>query len=183
MEGFTMATETKLDNTQAENKENKNAENGSKEKNGSKASKTTSSGPIKRAVAGGIIGATIGYVSTPENRKSLLDRIDTDELKSKASDLGTKVKEKSKSSVASLKTSAGSLFKKDKDKSKDDEENVNSSSSETEDDNVQEYDELKEENQTLQDRLSQLEEKMNIKKKKKKRKKRKILTKKKKKKK
>src|SRR6478735_130621 len=83
MEGFTMATETKLDNTQAENKENKNAENGSKEKNGSKASKTTSSGPIKRAVAGGIIGATIGYVSTPENRKSLLDRIDTDELKSK----------------------------------------------------------------------------------------------------
>ncbi|RBN39008.1 gas vesicle protein GvpT, partial [Priestia megaterium] len=53
-----MATETKLDNTQAENKENKNAENGSKEKNGSKASKTTSSGPIKRAVAGGIIGAT-----------------------------------------------------------------------------------------------------------------------------
>ncbi|MCG0056860.1 YtxH domain-containing protein, partial [Escherichia coli] len=86
---------------------------------------------IKRAVAGGIIGATIGYVSTPENRKSLLDRIDTDELKSKASDLGTKVKEKSKSSVASLKTSAGSLFKKDKDKdkSKDDEENVNSSSS------------------------------------------------------
>ena len=119
-----MATETKLDNTQAENKENKNAENGSKEKNGSKASKTTSSGPIKRAVAGGIIGATIGYVSTPENRKSLLDRIDTDELKSKASDLGTKVKEKSKSSVASLKTSAGSLFKKDKDKSKDDEENV-----------------------------------------------------------
>src|SRR3954466_5870738 len=68
----------------------------------------TNGSPIKRSVAGGLIGATVGYLATPENGKKLMEMIPTDKLKSTGPDIGQAVKEKSKKAVDSI----GKLFHK-----------------------------------------------------------------------
>ncbi|WP_059173166.1 YtxH domain-containing protein [Bacillus sp. FJAT-27445] len=67
---------------------------------------------IKRSIAGGIIGATIGYLATPENGKKVMEVVNADSLKTKGSDLGGTVKEKSKKALSSVKTTAGKVFGK-----------------------------------------------------------------------
>ncbi|MFP3359493.1 YtxH domain-containing protein, partial [Planococcus sp. SIMBA_143] len=71
-------------------------ENQGQEKNATNENKTRRSGPIKRTVAGSLLGATVGYLATPENGKKLLDRIDQEKIKSKSLDFGKAAKEKSR---------------------------------------------------------------------------------------
>jgi gas vesicle protein len=73
-----------------------------------KNEKGTNGSPIKRSLAGGLIGATVGYLATPENGKKLVEMVPTDKLKSTGSDFGQAVKEKSKKAVDSI----GKLFHK-----------------------------------------------------------------------
>jgi gas vesicle protein len=68
----------------------------------------TNGSPIKRSLTGGLIGATVGYLATPENGKKLMEMIPTDKLKSTGPDIGQAVKEKSKKAVDSI----GKLFHK-----------------------------------------------------------------------
>lgn len=135
--------------------------------------------PIRRAATGGIMGATVGYLSTPKNRKKLVAKVSNEALKKTSSSVGTFTKdklnsikdsgkEKSGNAYAGLKSSASNLFKKDNDEDEssdtedaelvqeNDEENEMSNSGQAE----QDYEDLKEENQMLQDRLQSLEEKM-----------------------
>src|SRR5699024_224879 len=125
--------------------------------------------PIRRAATGGIVGATVGYLSTPKNRKKLLDKVDKEALKNKGESIGTFTKdklnsikdsgkEKSSQAYESLKTSTPNLFKKDNkiDKSSDvkatelvqehDDENEMHETSKSDSD----YEELKEDNRMLQ---------------------------------
>ena len=73
-----------------------------------KNEKGTNGSQIKRSLAGGLIGATVGYLATPENGKKLLEMVPTDKLKSTGSDIGQAVKKKSKKAVDSI----GKLFHK-----------------------------------------------------------------------
>lgn len=73
-----------------------------------KNEKGTNGSPFKRSLAGGMIGATVGYLATPENGKKLLEKLPTDKLKSTGSNIGQAVKEKSKKTADSI----GKLFHK-----------------------------------------------------------------------
>ncbi|MFL5809455.1 MAG: hypothetical protein ACJ749_08025, partial [Flavisolibacter sp.] len=42
-----------------------------------KNEKGTNGSPIKRSLAGGLIGATVGYLATPENGKKLVEMVPT----------------------------------------------------------------------------------------------------------
>ncbi|MCM3094377.1 MULTISPECIES: YtxH domain-containing protein [unclassified Cytobacillus] len=95
-----------LNNTENQTQETKNSENQTEDNisNGS---------PIKRTITGTLIGATIGYLATPENGKKLKESMSAEQLKSTGSSIGQTVKEKSKKAVDTIKGSAGKLFKKD----------------------------------------------------------------------
>ncbi|WP_409303428.1 GvpT/GvpP family gas vesicle accessory protein [Peribacillus sp. SCS-155] len=70
---------------------------------------------IKRSITGGLIGAAVGYVATPENGKKLLETFQPEKLKNSGSGLGQAVKEKSKKAVGSIKNSTGKIFNKKED--------------------------------------------------------------------
>ena len=95
---------------QTKNQENQTEEtkNQQSQTDENKDEKGTNGSPIKRSVAGGLIGATVGYLATPENRKKLMEMVPTDKLKSTGPDIGQAVKEKSKKAVDSI----GKLFHK-----------------------------------------------------------------------
>lgn len=80
-----------------------------KNKNRSKSS------AITRTVAGGLIGAAVGYIATPENGKKLIKKLKPAKLKSAGSGLGQSVKDNSVKAVESLKNSAGKIFNKKED--------------------------------------------------------------------
>ncbi|WP_409293111.1 GvpT/GvpP family gas vesicle accessory protein [Peribacillus sp. SCS-37] len=67
---------------------------------------------LKRTLAGGVIGAAVGYLATPENAKKLMEFKSGEKLKSSGAGLGKSVKEKSKKAAASVKKSTASLFNK-----------------------------------------------------------------------
>ncbi|WP_394140832.1 GvpT/GvpP family gas vesicle accessory protein [Cytobacillus oceanisediminis] len=67
--------------------------------------------PIRRTITGGLIGAAIGYLATPENGEKLKESLSADKLKSTGSNLGQTVKGKSKKATESIKNAAGKLFK------------------------------------------------------------------------
>jgi gas vesicle protein len=69
--------------------------------------------PIRRTITGGLIGAAIGYLATPENGEKLKESIGADKLKNTGSNLGQTVKEKSKKATESIKNAAGKLFKRE----------------------------------------------------------------------
>ncbi|MCA1055003.1 hypothetical protein LCM10_08400 [Rossellomorea aquimaris] len=145
---------TKVEETTMEN-EGKDQSTGQKKKR--------SSGPITRTVAGSVLGATVGYLATPENGKKLLESIDQEKLKSKSREFGNAAKEKSRSAVTSLKTSTSNLFKRDKDHGDGVEErnetalNAAPTAEETQSRN-EDYEALKQENEQLQERLQRLED-------------------------
>jgi gas vesicle protein len=100
-------SETKdLNNTENQTQRTNNGENQTEEN-------TSNGSPIKRTITGTLIGATIGYLATPENGKKLKESMSAEQLKSTGSSIGQTVKEKSKKAVDSIKDSAGKLFKKD----------------------------------------------------------------------
>ncbi|MEH7119416.1 YtxH domain-containing protein [Neobacillus vireti] len=90
----------------------KNQDNQSQE---SKNEHGSNGSPIKRSLAGGLIGVTVGYLTTPENGKKLMQVVSSDKLKSTGSGIGQAVKEKSKKAIGSIKNSAGKLFNKNED--------------------------------------------------------------------
>jgi hypothetical protein len=117
-------------------------------------------GTVKRTVAGGLLGASIGYLATPENSKKLLSKVDQDKLKSKSLDFGKAAKDKSKQAVKGLKASAVNLFTRDKNESEDADESQETEINSEQEGDSKDYDVLKEENKELQDRLQTLEEKL-----------------------
>ncbi|KMY55840.1 hypothetical protein AC623_19425 [Bacillus sp. FJAT-27231] len=84
-----------------------------KESQNTTAANTLNDSPIKRSIAGGLIGATVGYLAAPENRKKIMENISPDKLKSTGMDLGQAVKEKTMKAAGSIKDSAGNLFNKE----------------------------------------------------------------------
>ncbi|KAB8139225.1 YtxH domain-containing protein [Gracilibacillus oryzae] len=122
--------------------------------------------PLTRTISGGVLGATIGYLATPENRKKLIAGINDSEWKEKGLDLGkaakgkvSKLKDagKKKSQAAYQRVKDANVFsngKNDSDQESDD--NVT-----TELVNEESFMELKEENKLLQERLKNLEERLN----------------------
>ena len=63
---------------------------------------------LKRSLAGGLIGATAGYLATPENGKKLKESFSGDKLKSTGAGIG----QASKKAVESIKQSPSKLFNK-----------------------------------------------------------------------
>jgi len=88
---------TKKQENQSQEPQKENSSNGS---------------PIKRSLAGGLIGVTVGYLATPENRKKLMHMMSADKLKSTGSSIGQAANETSRKAVGSIKNSAGKLFNK-----------------------------------------------------------------------
>lgn len=73
----------------------------------------TNANSIKRSIAGGLIGAAVGYLATIENGKKIVNSIDGDKLKSKGADLSNSFKDKSIKAADTIKTSATQLFNKE----------------------------------------------------------------------
>ncbi|WP_409293697.1 GvpT/GvpP family gas vesicle accessory protein [Peribacillus sp. SCS-26] len=67
---------------------------------------------LKRTLAGGVIGAAVGYLATPENAKKLMEIKSGEKLKSSGAGLGKAVKDKSKKAAASVMNSTAKLFHK-----------------------------------------------------------------------
>ncbi len=125
-----------------------------------KSTSTNESGkPLSRTVAGGILGAALGYFATPENGKRILQRIDKEAIKNRGMILGRSAKEKSMSAFDSVKTSTTDFINRRR--------NANAEVAETEvgatteQVDTEEMEELRNENQKLQEKLDSLEEKIN----------------------
>ncbi|MGM7701471.1 GvpT/GvpP family gas vesicle accessory protein [Pseudalkalibacillus sp. Hm43] len=125
-----------------------------------KSSTNNESGkPLSRTVAGGILGAALGYFATPENGKKMLQRIDKEAIKNRGMVLGRSAKEKSMSAFNSVKTSTTDFINRRR--------NANAEGAETEvgatteQVDTEEIEELRNENQKLQEKLDSLEEKIN----------------------
>ncbi|SER44923.1 hypothetical protein SAMN04487944_104161 [Gracilibacillus ureilyticus] len=123
--------------------------------------------PLKRTITGGVLGATIGYLATPENSKKLVARINDTEWKEKGKELGKATKGKvaelkdagkKKSQEAYQRVKEAKVFQNEKSDQEDQESDQEVT---TELVNKESYHELKEENARLQERLNNLEEKLN----------------------
>lgn len=159
--------------------QNTKVEGQDQQQNGTDKKKTGMNGPLTRTVTGSILGATVGYLATPENGKKLIGKIDQEKLKNKGKDFGRATKEKSKQAAGSIRTSTANLFKRDKEEDQEKEESNETNettlasneaaptieaeeqtqSDQEQDSSNEDYNSLKEENESLQNRLSQIEEK------------------------
>lgn len=74
--------------------------------------------PIRRTVTGGILGATVGYLSTPKNRKKLAANFSKDAIKETGSNLGIFAKDKLKN----MKSSTSDLSESDDEDTKETED-------------------------------------------------------------
>ncbi|SHN23251.1 YtxH domain-containing protein [Gracilibacillus kekensis] len=121
--------------------------------------------PVKRTITGGVVGATIGYLATPENSKKLIARINDTQWKEKGKNLGKATKGKVSELTEAGKQKTQNAYQRVKDStgSSDDENEQEKSDEEvtTEVVNEESYLELKEENKALHERLQELEEKLN----------------------
>lgn len=82
--------------------------------------KGSTSSQLTMSLAGGIIGAAIGYMVTSGNSKMLTEGIDMEKLSSKGSELSEAVVEKSRNLLQSVVNSATKLFEKQEDQTKED---------------------------------------------------------------
>ncbi|KKB33350.1 YtxH domain-containing protein [Bacillus thermotolerans] len=79
----------------------------------SQETKSESTGsPLRRSIAGGLIGAAVGYLADPENGKKLVGSMQPGKLKDAGTGLGQTVKDKTKKAAGSVKGSVGQLFSK-----------------------------------------------------------------------
>ncbi|MFC4403370.1 GvpT/GvpP family gas vesicle accessory protein [Gracilibacillus xinjiangensis] len=122
--------------------------------------------PLKRTITGGVLGATIGYLATPENSKRLIARINETEWKEKGIDLGKATKGKVAELKDAGKKKSREAYQRVKDSKvfngeKNDPYEESGEDVTTELVNEESYLELKEENKLLQERLNDLEEKLN----------------------
>lgn len=117
-----------------------------------------SGAPFKRTLAGGILGATFGYLATPENGKKLLARVDKEAIKTRTMEIGRSAKENSKRAAQNFKTSTADFLSRSRGQSEASPETEVSAT--TEEIDTEELEDLREENQKLQKRLKSLEEKM-----------------------
>lgn len=99
-------------------------------------------GNFKRSLAGGLIGATVGYLATPENGQK---------LSSKGVDLGHAVQDSSKKAIDSIKNSASKLFSKEGGNTSDDHETSSNASK------LNNAQESSQKNESIADRLERLE--------------------------
>lgn len=132
--------------------------------------KSKRAGTLTRAAAGGMLGAAAGYISSDENRKKLKESINKEKLKN----TGTKLSDTSKRQLKQLKDAGKEKSNQAIDRLKssstqtseqltnDDAENEGYTTLEngTENESDSDYDNLKLENEALQNRLNGLEEKM-----------------------
>lgn len=115
--------------------------------------------PIKRTLAGGMIGAAFGFIATPENRKKLIENVDKDRIKNKSMQFNNKAKELSKQSIQNIKSKTADYFKKG---AEDDLESSNDTeiSATVEPIESEEFQQVMEENKELKNRLEKLESKL-----------------------
>ncbi|SFD40370.1 hypothetical protein SAMN05216238_101182 [Lentibacillus persicus] len=133
--------------------------------------KSSGAGTITRAAAGGVLGAAAGYISSDKNRKKLKDSISKEKLK----DTGTKIsdtskrqlkqlkdagKEKSNQAINRLKSSSSPQTAENLTNDDDENEGYTTLENGTDNESDSDYDNLKLENEELQNRLNGLEEKM-----------------------
>src|SRR4051794_7955251 len=142
--------------------ETKTMENQTEETNNTKneaeETQSTNSGTLKRSIAGGMIGAAVGYLATPENGKKIRETISMDKLKSSGSGIGQAVMEKSKNAVGNIKNSASKLFgKQDGDSIEETTGNEMSAGAENKSSNNSEQ-KSNQERSSLDGRLDRLEE-------------------------
>ncbi|WP_338471535.1 YtxH domain-containing protein [Niallia sp. XMNu-256] len=122
---------------------------------------------VKRLIGGALIGASVGYIATPENGKKIVESINRDKLLSTRNGISQAVKEKSKNVMDSIKKSAGKISDKKEDVSIEGYSNEQDSKEETETsikfNTVNDIEEdnkgiTNNENGTLNDRFNRLEE-------------------------
>jgi len=130
-------------------------------------------GTIARAAAGGLAGAAIGYMSSEENRKKITNSLSKENLKEKGNKLGTATKdqvsklkdagkEKSGEAVDKIKSTTSQLISNGSSKTDQSDEDLDDTSLDNgeAEGTAGNFEELKQENEQLSDRLQGLEEKM-----------------------
>ncbi|UNL86351.1 GvpT/GvpP family gas vesicle accessory protein [Priestia koreensis] len=115
-------------------------------------------GIIVRAVVGGLVGASAGYLSKAENREKMLEGVDREAAKLLADSIGTVVKGR----FSGYKDSGKDRTLKLVDSIKNSAQGFLPAKKEEDDRDNKSYDELQEENEALQERLESLEEKIEM---------------------
>ncbi|MCM3003561.1 GvpT/GvpP family gas vesicle accessory protein [Priestia koreensis] len=115
-------------------------------------------GIIVRAVVGGLVGASAGYLSKAENREKMLEGVDREAAKLLADSIGTVVKGR----FSGYKDSGKDRTLKLVDSIKNSAQGFLPAKQEEGDRDSKSYDELQEENEALQERLESLEEKIEM---------------------
>ncbi|WP_315906208.1 GvpT/GvpP family gas vesicle accessory protein [Priestia koreensis] len=115
-------------------------------------------GIIVRAVVGGLVGASAGYLSKAENREKMLEGVDREAAKLLADSIGTVVKGR----FSGYKDSGKDRTLKLVDSIKNSAQGFLPAKKEDDDRDNKSYDELQEENEALQERLESLEEKIEM---------------------
>ncbi|MCF6137391.1 GvpT/GvpP family gas vesicle accessory protein [Pseudalkalibacillus berkeleyi] len=115
--------------------------------------------PIKRTLAGGILGAAFGYIATPENRKRLIAKVDKDKMKNNSIRLSNKAKELSKQSIQNIKSNTADYFRRRTDEETNDHSDTEISAT-VEPIETEELQQVMEENKELKNRLNKLESKL-----------------------
>lgn len=121
--------------------------------------KLVTGGPMKRTVAGGLLGATAGWLASPKTAKKLIDRLGRVDLKEKGVFLGKATKEKLTEFRESGAAKTAHLLKSEGKNGQENDGESNGTSDE-EQEGSGDYQALAEENKKLNDRLRLLEEKM-----------------------
>lgn len=120
--------------------------------------------PIARTITGGVVGATIGYLATPDNSKKLFAYVKNSQLKEKSLNAGKATKEKVSELTETGKKKTKDAYQRVKNApvftGGDNSDEVASHDVTTELVNEENYLELKEENIELQKRLKDLEKKL-----------------------
>lgn len=115
-------------------------------------------GIIVRAVVGGLVGASAGYLSKAENREKMLEGVDREAAKLLADSIGTVVKGR----FSGYKDSGKDRTLKLVDSIKNSAQGFLPAKQEEDDRDSKSYEELQEENEALQERLESLEEKIEM---------------------
>jgi gas vesicle protein len=146
------------------------AENNVERKEDQKNNKMGS--PVNRTILGGVLGATIGLVSSPKAKKKILEAVDTEKIKEKGVTFGKTAKEKltelkdtgvekSQNTAKEIKKKTTDFMNKRKNNGEDETQGKNEEAkNENEQTDNESYQSLKEQNKKLSDRVEQLEQKL-----------------------
>ncbi len=124
-----------------------------------KPSEDSKEASVSRALIGGAVGATLGWLYKPETRKLVVSHIRQSEaIKTLAAEIGRSVQERvTEQALKNIKSTTAGFLNKDKSKDSDEKEKARKN----EDNESTRYSALEEENKRLANQLQMLEEKLN----------------------